>query len=184
MRTGFAEEVLVHLDAVYGFALRLTGGDEARSEELVRKAVLEAYRHRSAGTAGTDVRAWLMTILRDTFVDEHRRRREPPEPVERDDGLGRTSDREGPVFDDVEDLDPEGDFFERISDEALAEAIESLPGELRVPLVLADLEGYSYRAITEDLDLPLRTVKSRLFEARRCLQRELYEHAVERGYVS
>lgn len=184
MRTGFAEEVLVHLDAVYGFALRLTGGDEARSEEFVREAVLEAYRHRSAGTAGSDVRAWLMTIVRDTFIDELRRRRESPGPVERHDGLGRTSDRGDPVFDDVEDLDPEGDLFERISDEALAEAIESLPGELRVPLVLADLEGYSYRAIAEDLDLPLRTVKSRLFEARRRLHRELYEHAVERGYVS
>lgn len=184
MRTGFAEEVLAHLDAVYGFALRLTGGDEARSEELVREAVRQAYRHRSAGAAGTDVRAWLMTILRDTFIDELRRRREPPEPAERDDGLERTSHLGDPVFDDVEVRDPEGDFFERISDEALAEAIESLTGELRVPLVLADLEGYSYRAIAEDLDLPLRTVKSRLFEARRRLQRELYEHAVERGFVS
>lgn len=184
MRTGFAEEVLVHLDAVYGFALRLTGGDEARSEELVREAVREAYLHRNAGTSGTDVRAWLMTILRDTFIDEHRRRREPRGPVERDDGPGRVSDRMDPVFDDVEDRDPEGDFFERISDEALAEAIESLPGELRVPLVLADLEGTSYRAIAEDLDLPLRTVKSRLIEARRRLQRQLYEHAVERGYVA
>lgn len=184
MRTGFAEEVLVHLDAVYGLALRLTGGDEVRSEELVREAVLEAYRHRSAGAEGTDVRAWLMTILRDTFTDELRRRRKLPGPVERDDELGRTSDGGDPVFDDVEDRDPEGDFFERVSDEALAEAIESLPGELRVSLVLADLEGYSYRAIAEDLDLPLRTVKSRLFEARRRLQRELYEHALERGYVS
>jgi RNA polymerase sigma-70 factor (ECF subfamily) len=184
MRTGFAEEVLVHLDAVYGLALRLTGGDEARSEELVRQAVLEVYRHRSEGVAGTDLRAWLMTILRDTFIDELRRRRKPPGPVERDDGLERTSSRGDPVFDDVEDRDPEGDFFQRISDEALAEAVESLPGKLRVPLVLADMEGYSYRAIAEDLDLPPGTVKSRLFEARRRLQRELYEHAVERGYVS
>lgn len=184
MRTGFTEEVLVHLDAVYGLALRLTGGDEVRSEELVREAVLEAYHHRSAAAAGTDVRAWLMTILRNTYIDRLRRRRKPAGSVEQEGGSGWTSDRENPVFDEVEDRDPEGDFFERISDEALAEAIDSLPGELRVPLVLADLEGYSYGAIAEDLDLPPRTVKSRLFEARRRLQRQLYEHAVERGYVS
>ncbi|MFW6192138.1 MAG: sigma-70 family RNA polymerase sigma factor [Gemmatimonadota bacterium] len=184
MRTGFAEEALVHLDAVYGLALRLTGGDEFRSKELAREAVLEAYRHRSAGAAGTDVRAWLMTIVRDAFLDEVRRRSEPPRPAEQDGSSGWTSERAAPVFDEVEDRDPEGDFFERISDAALAEAIESLPGELRVPLVLADLEGYSYRAIEEDLGLPLRTVKSRLFEGRRRLLRKLYEHAVERGYVA
>lgn len=184
MKTGFAEEILGHLDVVYGLALRLTGGDEARSEELVREAVLEAYRQRSAGETGEDVRAWLTAILRNAFIDELRRRRKPPGSAGHDGGSASMSDHGDPVFDEVEDRDPEGDFFERISDQALAEAIESLARELRVPLVLADLEGYPYRAIAEDLDLPLRTVKLRLFEARRRLQRELYEHAVERGYVS
>lgn len=177
-RREFKEEALVHLDALYGLALRLTGGDEARSEDLVQEAVLKAYRSWDHFELGTNCRAWLMTILRNTFINEFRRQKNRPTPVDYDDVAER------PTFMDVKDDDPEGDFFDEIVDDEVVDAIEELEAEFRIPLVLCDLEGLSYQEIADVLDIPVGTVKSRLFRARRRLQKRLYEYAKEMGYVS
>jgi RNA polymerase sigma-70 factor (ECF subfamily) len=177
-RTQFETEALVHLDALYGLALRLTGGDAARSEDLVQDALLKAYRSWSDFTLGTNCRAWLMTILRNTFINEFRSRQRRPTPVEFDEVADRS------VFAAVENTDPEGDFFERLIDAEVIAAVDALPDEFRVPVVLSDLEGLSYQEIAEVLDIPVGTVKSRLFRARRRLQGRLYEYAVEMGYIS
>lgn len=177
-RTQFETEALVHLDALYGLALRLTGGDAARSEDLVQDSLLKAYRSWSDFTLGTNCRAWLMTILRNTFINEFRSRQRRPTPVEFDEVADRS------VFEAVESTDPEGDFFERLIDAEVIAAVDALPDEFRVPVVLSDLEGLSYQEIAEVLDIPVGTVKSRLFRARRRLQGRLYEYAVEMGYIS
>jgi RNA polymerase sigma-70 factor (ECF subfamily) len=80
-------------------------------------------------------------------------------------------------------VDPEGDFFESIVDESILEAIGELPEEYRTAVVLSDVEGMAYAEIAELLDVPVGTVKSRLFRGRRRLQAVLYEHAVEMGYL-
>lgn len=170
-RRQFEEEALLHLDALHGLGLRLTGGDEARAGDLVRETVLEAWRSWDDFEFGTSCRAWLMAVLRDTFVRESRKGERRPGPIDRDEAAGR------PARPDVGDVDPEAEFIDRIDDEELAEAIEGLEDELRIPLVLSDVEGLSYREAAEALRIPVGTVKSRLHRARTRLQRRLLDHA-------
>ena len=87
------------------------------------------------------------------------------------------------VYPQLHEEDGEGGFFDRIVDEEVIRAIEELPEDFRVPLVLADLEGIGYKEISELLEIPVGTVKSRLFRARRRLQQRLYRYAVEMGYI-
>jgi len=176
-RTQFEQEALPHLDALYGLALRLTGGDEARSEDLVQDAVLKAWRNWASFELGTNCRAWLMTILRNTFINEFRRDRSRPNPVEFDEVAER------PPGVNLFEADPEGRIFDRIIDRQVIEAIQGLPDDFRVPVVLADVEGLAYQEIAELLDIPVGTVKSRLFRARKRLQQELYTYAVEAGFL-
>lgn len=176
-RAQFEREALPHLDALYGLALRLTGGDEARSEDLVQDAVLKAWRNWDSFELGTNCRAWLMTILRNTFINEFRRDKSRPNLVEFEEVAER------PPGDSLFEADPEGRIFERIIDREVIEAIQGLPDAFRVPVVLADIEGLAYQEIADLLEIPVGTVKSRLFRARRRLQEELYAYAVEAGFL-
>jgi len=177
-RAEFEAEALPHLDALYAFASRLTGGDEARSEDLVQATCLRAFERWEQYEPGTDCRAWLMTILRSTFINEYHSRRTKPTPVDYDDVAERS------VFDGRSPDDPEARFFERIVDDRIVEAIDALPDEFRVPLVLSDLQGLKYREISDVLGVPVGTVKSRLHRARRRLQDDLHDYAVEQGIVA
>lgn len=176
-RESFEAEALVHLDALYGLALRLTGGDEAEAQDLVQESILRALRSWDSYELGTNCRAWLMTILRNTFINDFRRRQRHPSPVDYDDV------EERPIWPQLREEDPEAGFFDRIVDDRIVEAIEGLPEEFRIPLVLSDLEGLGYREIADQLDIPIGTVKSRLYRGRRRLQHELYEYARSMGYV-
>lgn len=176
-RERFEREALPHLEALFGLALRLTGGDEAQSEDLVQETILQAWQSWDSYEEGTHCRAWLMTILRNKFINVYRRRRRRPPEVE----FAEFEERS--VFLDVVEDDPEGAFFDRLVDERVIEAIQGLPEEFRVPLVLSDLEGFRYQKIAEMMNIPVGTVKSRLFRARRRLQRQLYDYAREMGYL-
>lgn len=176
-REEFEREALPHLDAVYGLALRLTGGDEARSEDLVQDAVLKAWRSWDKFELGTNCRAWLMTILRNTFINEFRRDKSRPNPVDFEEVAER------PPGDNLFEADPEGRIFDRIIDAEVIGAIQALPDDFRVPVVLADIEGLAYQEIADLLEIPVGTVKSRLFRARKRLQQDLYSYAVEMGFL-
>ncbi|MGD8497044.1 MAG: sigma-70 family RNA polymerase sigma factor [Gemmatimonadales bacterium] len=176
-REEFEREALPHLDALFGLALRLTGGDEARSEDLVQDAVLKAWRSWDKFELGTNCRAWLMTILRNTFINEFRRDKSRPNPVEFEEVAER------PPGENLYEADPEGRIFERIIDAEVINAIQALPDDFRVPVVLADIEGLAYQEIADLLEIPVGTVKSRLFRARKRLQQDLYSYAVEMGFL-
>jgi RNA polymerase sigma-70 factor (ECF subfamily) len=176
-RREFEEEALQHLDALFGRGLRLTGGDEARSQDLVQDTVLKAWRAWDSYESGTNCKAWLMTILRNTFLNEFRQKKSRPDPVDYDDV------EERPVWSQLRQEDPAGEFFDSIIDDEIVDAIEDLPETYRVTLVLSDVEGMSYREIADQLGIPEGTVKSRLYRARRRLQRELYDYAKSMGYV-
>ena len=176
-RSEFEDEALVHLEVLYGRALRLTGGDEARSEDLVQETILKAWRAWDTYETGTNCKAWLFTILRNTFINEFRRRKSRPEPVDYDDVEERPSSSR------LREEDPEGAFFEQLVDDRIVEAIEALPDAFRVPLVLSDLEGLSYGEIAEQLDVPVGTVKSRLHRARQRMKGDLYEYARSVGFL-
>jgi RNA polymerase sigma-70 factor (ECF subfamily) len=174
-RKGFEKELLTQLDGLYAFALKLSrSSDDA--EDLVSDTVVRALEKWRQYESGTNLRAWLFTILYHVFVSRKRRieRREvrPPE-----DGDG------SPMFEAVGDADPEGTFFDSFIDEQISSAIDELPDEYRESVILSDIHDLRYAEIASILGVPEGTVKSRLFRARRMLQKKLVDYAVEMGYV-
>ena len=182
-RGGFEDEALPHLDAVYRFALRLSGSaDEA--EDLVQETFLRAFRSWDQYTQGTKAKSWLFTICRNVFLRKRERVQRHDEIVS--ESAGRTGPGPtpvNPVWVSVLGVDPESDFFESIVDDRIVEAISDLPEEYRTAVVLSDLEGLPYAEIAELMEVPVGTVKSRLFRGRRQLQKVLYDYAVEMGYI-
>jgi len=175
-RRAFEAEALPHLDTVYRVALRLAG-DETQAEDLVQETMLKAYRSWHQYRPGTNVRAWLLTIVRHTFINEYRKRRRAGTEIDVSQVEAFT------VFPEVQEVDPEGRFFDQIVDDEVLRAIDALPDEFREALILSDVEGLAYAQIAQVTEVPVGTVKSRLFRARQALQRELYDYAVEMGYI-
>jgi RNA polymerase sigma-70 factor (ECF subfamily) len=175
-RQSFEREALVHLDALYRVARRLTG-NEADADDLVQETMLKAYRSWDQYQQGTNAKAWLVTILRNAFINEYRRRSRRPETVDVD------TLEPYAVFPEVQDEDPQGSFFDRIVDDEVLKAIDELPEAFREAVVLSDVEGMSYQEIARILQVPVGTVKSRLFRGRQALQAKLYRYAVEQGYI-
>src|SRR5438094_9884428 len=175
-RASFEREALVHLDSLYRVALRLTG-NAAEADDLVQETMLKAYRAWHQYERGTNAKGWLLTILRHAFINEYRRRTRHPETVDLD-AIEPFS-----VFEELQDDDPQGPFFDRIADDEVLRAIDDLPEQFRATVVLSDVEGLSYAEIARVLEVPVGTVKSRLFRARRMLQAKLYDYAVGMGYI-
>lgn len=180
---GFQDEALPHLDAVYRFALRLSGSPD-QAADLVQDTFLRAFRSWDQYTPGTKAKSWLFTICRNVFLRGRERTRRHDELVEknvdRDDTL---PDPVNPVWASVESVDPEGEFFGALVDEEILRAVEALPDEYRAVVLLSDLEGLAYQEIADVLGVPVGTVKSRLFRGRRRLQEALYAYAVEMGHI-
>jgi RNA polymerase sigma-70 factor (ECF subfamily) len=169
----FDDEVLPHLDLLYRVALRLSG-DPAQAEDLVQDAVLKALRAWSSFRPGSNVRAWLVTILRNEFINGWRKTRRAPQQVDGD-SLPEPADPHDP--------DPEGRFFAELVDEEVTAALDAPPEEFRDVVVLSDLEGLPYAEVAEALAIPVGTVKSRLFRGRRILQGLLRRYALEAGVI-
>jgi RNA polymerase sigma-70 factor (ECF subfamily) len=180
----FEEEALPHLDAVYRFALRLTGSG-ADAEDLVQDTFLRAYRAWDQYTLGTKAKSWLFTICRNAFLRSRERDTRRNELVTEAATTESTSERSGetPLFAGQADYDPEGDFFRSLVDDEVLEAVNQLPADFREAVILSDLQGLSYQEIAGVLDVPVGTVKSRLFRGRRMLQQALYEYALESGFL-
>jgi RNA polymerase sigma-70 factor (ECF subfamily) len=175
-RQAFEQEALPHLDTVYRVALRLSG-DPTQADDLTQETMLKAYRAWHQYQRGTNIRAWLLTILRHTFINQYRRQKTLGSQVDIDEIEAFT------VFHTVQDVDPEGRFFNQIVDEEVLRAIDGLPDEFREAVTLSDVEGLSYAEIGEITGVPVGTVKSRLFRARQALQKRLHDYAVEMGYI-
>ncbi len=175
-RVAFEKEALVHLDALYRVGLRLTG-NAADADDLVQETMLKAYRSWDQYQPGTNAKGWLLTILRNSFINEYRRRTRHPETVDVD------TIEPFAVFQDIQEEDPQGAFFDKIVDDEVLRAIDGLPEAFRETVVLSDVEGMSYQEIGKILGIPVGTVKSRLFRARQMLQGKLYDFAVGNGYI-
>lgn len=179
----FQQEALPQLDAVYRFALRLTGS-AADADDLVQETFLRAFRAWDQYTPGTRVKSWLFTICRNVFLrqrEQEQRRAVVAATALPADAAARVE--EGPVFHPAYQLDPEGEFFRGLIDDAVLAAITKLPEEFRDAVVLSDLERLSYAEIGRVLDIPIGTVKSRVFRGRRILQQALYDYARDAGYL-
>ena len=175
-RVSFEREALVHLDSLYRVALRLTG-NAADAEDLVQEAMLRAYRSWDRFTLGTNAKGWLLTILRHLFINEYRRKRRHPESVDLD------TIEPFALFEDRQQEDPQRAFFDRIVDDEVLRAVDQLPEAFREAVMLSDVEGLSYEEIAKVLEVPVGTVKSRLYRGRRMLQAKLYDYAVSMGYI-
>ena len=170
-RAPFEEEALTHADQLYRIALRLSGSPQT-AEELVQETYLRALRAWESYRPGTNLAAWLATILRNVYLDEARKQSRRPA---------------------VEVLDDESEYFlydqlagetplqthevvlNRLSGEAILDAIANLPENFREAVVLVDVGDFSYQDAAEILDVPIGTVMSRLHRGRRLLKRALAE---------
>ncbi len=182
-KPGFEEEALPWLDAVYRFGLRLAAGDVDRANDLVQETFLRAYRHWETYTPGTGCRSWLFTICRNAFLRGEERRGRRPEVLDADLDYSVEAVASTNALEEIRASDPERSFFDSFVDEEVLNAVERLPQEFREAVVLSDLEGMSYNEIATVMDVPVGTVKSRLYRGRRLLGKALYDYAAEMGYL-
>src|SRR5258708_6351422 len=183
-KTKFSEQAMPFMDALYTAALRLAR-NSADAEDLVQETYLKAYRAYDGFEEGTNLRAWLYRILTNTFINSYRSKKRRPDETD---------------IDEVEDLylyrrlggleaaaagrSAEDELLDWFSDSEVKEAVESLPEQFRIAVLLSDVEGFSYKEIAEILDIPIGTVMSRLHRGRKALQRQLYEFAKSRHLTS
>jgi RNA polymerase sigma-70 factor, ECF subfamily len=176
----FEREALPLLNEMYGAALRLTR-NPADAEDVLQETYLRAYRGFGTFKEGTNLRAWLYRILTNAFINTYRKRQREPQTV---------SDEEVPEWYLFEKLGGEGaeasaeaEVLESLPDEDVQEALAALPEQFRLAVLLADVEGFSYREIADILDVPIGTVMSRLHRGRRALEKRLVDVMRERGLV-
>ncbi len=180
-RKEFEELALRHLDGLYAAALRLTR-NARDAEDLVQDAILRAWRFFDKFERGTNIKAWLFKILTNTFINRYRRVTKEKSIVEgqdRDSVQERVSSQEAAE----QSADPERYLLERVLSDDVLEAIDSIPVDFRLAVILADLQDFSYKEIADILEVPVGTVMSRLFRGRRLLQKQLAEYAVASGVL-
>lgn len=181
-KEGYAEEALPWLDAVYRFAIRLTRGDRDAAEDLVQETFLRAHRFWHTFERGTNAKSWLFTICRNTYLHQQERVHAQRERPITDVGVPiDVLAAEAPLHQSSPDASH--DFFHGLIDDEVLGAIDALPDEFREVLVLSDLGDLKYAEIADVLHIPLGTVKSRLFRARRILAGRLRQYAARTGYV-
>jgi RNA polymerase sigma-70 factor, ECF subfamily len=181
-RPGFAEEALPWLDAVYRFSLRLTA-NEAEAEDLVQETFLRAYRHWDTFTPGTSARSWLFTICRNAFLRRREQQNRRRESLESELDVAVEAIAAASVLEEIRLQDPERIFFDSFIDAEVEAAVRNLPMEFRDTVILSDIEDMSYNEIAQVLDVPVGTVKSRLYRGRRLLAKALRDYATEMGYI-
>ncbi len=181
LRERFERDVLPLLSSLYGAALRLTR-NPADAEDLVQETYLRAFRGFGGFQEGTNLKAWLYRILTNSFINTYRKKQREPQTVDGPDDID-----EWYLFDKLGaqsvEASAEAEVLDKIPDEAVKAALESLPENFRLPVLLADVEGFSYKEIAEIMDSPVGTVMSRLHRGRKALQKALWDTAKERGLV-
>jgi len=180
----FEAGVLAQLDSLYRTALRLTRNPQ-EAEDLVQETMLKAFRFADSYQRGTNLRAWLFRILNTSAINRFRKQATHPVTTSLPEGedfylYNRIRDMTGQELNAA----AEDEVLSQYLDEDVYRALNNLPLNFRMPVILADIEGLSYKEIAEALQIPIGTVMSRISRARRQLQQSLWEYGKERGYVS
>src|SRR6476659_5561737 len=172
-----------HMPSLYSAAMRMTR-NPADAEDLVQETYLKAYRGFGSFQEGTNLKAWLYRILTNTFINSYRAKKRRPEQTELDEVEDLyLSRRLGGLEAAQASRSAEEEVLDHFTDDQVKQALESLPEAFRMAVLLADVEGFSYKEIAEILDIPIGTVMSRLHRGRKALQKRLYDFAVQRGLV-
>lgn len=181
LRERFERDVIPMLPSLYGAAMRLTR-NPADAEDLIQDTYLRAFRGFAGFKEGTNLKAWLYRILTNSFINTYRKRQREPQTVDGPDDIDEwyLFDRLGSRS--VEDS-AESEVLDRMPDEDVKRALESIPESFRMAVLLADVEGFSYKEIAEIMDVPIGTVMSRLHRGRKALEKALWDTAKERGLV-
>jgi RNA polymerase sigma-70 factor (ECF subfamily) len=179
-RAAFEREALVHLDALYGLAVRLTQ-NERDAEDLVQDALVKAFRFFHRFDPGSNAKAWLFKVLVNTFYNTCRKHRN----IQR---LHSEAELEGQAGQFISaastaGLNAECEILDRLAAQEIRSAMDELPEEFRLAVILCDVYDFSYKEIAEILGCPVGTVMSRLYRGRRLMQRKLFDYAVEQGYL-
>jgi RNA polymerase sigma-70 factor (ECF subfamily) len=178
-RSAFATEAMQYAPQLYSAALRMTR-NPSDAEDLVQETFLKGYRSYAGFEDGTNLRAWLFRILTNTFINTYRAKQRRPQETD---------------LDDVEDLymykrigalqsasrSAEDQMLDLFTDDEVKRSLEELPENFRLPVLLADVEGFSYKEIAEMLDIPIGTVMSRLHRGRKAMQKRLFDYTQARG---
>jgi RNA polymerase sigma-70 factor (ECF subfamily) len=180
-REDFAEQALDYAPQLYSTALRMTR-NQSDAEDLVQDTFLRAYRSFHTFRDGTNLRAWLFRIMTNAYINSYRARQRRP--IETD--LADVEDlylyRRLPNLQQAAaGLSAEDAFMDLFTDTEVKQALEELPENFRLPVLLADVDGFAYKEIAEMLDIPVGTVMSRLHRGRKAMQRALYDYAEARG---
>jgi RNA polymerase sigma-70 factor (ECF subfamily) len=181
-RAQFTQDAMQHAPQLYSAAMRMTR-NRADAEDLVQETYLRAYKGFHGYEEGTNLRAWLFRILTNTYINSYRSKQRRVQETE---------------LNDVEDLylyrrisnvdqasrSAEDTLFDLFTDDEVKAALEALPENFRMPVLLADVEEFSYKEIAEMLDIPIGTVMSRLHRGRKAMQKALADYAMERGLLA
>jgi RNA polymerase sigma-70 factor, ECF subfamily len=178
----FEEDALQYARQLYSAALRMTR-NPSDAEDLVQETFLKAYRAYDSFEEGTNLKAWLYRILTNTFINKYRADSRRPRQSE----LGDVEDlymyRRISRGDAAESRSTEERVLDGLVEDDVRRAVEELPENFRLPVLLADLEGFSYKEIAEILDIPIGTVMSRLHRGRKAMQKRLWDFAQQRGLL-
>jgi RNA polymerase sigma factor (sigma-70 family) len=175
----FDKEFMPHIDSMYNFAFRLTN-DEDDANDLVQDTYLKAFRFINSFSQGTNAKAWLFRILKNSFINDFRKKSKEPAKVDYQDVETTYNSEEDAETNQTVDLRVES-VQDLIGDE-IANALNALPVDFRTVIILCDVEGFTYEEMAKILDIPIGTVRSRLHRARMLLKEKLQSYAKSLGY--
>ncbi len=176
----FEREALPHMNALYNFALRMTT-DPDDADDLLQETYLKAYRFFDKFERGTNCKAWLFRIMKNSFINIYRRSAKEPDKVDYDEveEFYHTIRAESADPNDLQER-----LFSNLLDDDVSRALELLPEDFRTVVILCDIEGFTYEEIADFVECPIGTVRSRLHRGRKMLRSLLFEYARQRGYAT
>jgi RNA polymerase sigma-70 factor (ECF subfamily) len=181
-RKRFQRDALPLLDSLYAGALRMTR-NPADAEDLVQETMLRAYRSFDRFEPGTNLKAWLFRIMTNAYINTYRKRQREPLKVSQDDIEDFDLYQELKNHDPAYSATPESIVLDNLLDSDITQAIDDLPEQFRMAVILSDLEGFTYAEMAAIMGVPMGTVMSRLHRGRKALQKRLLDLAKEKGIV-
>ena len=174
----FEEELFPHMDALKTFAYHLTYNEED-ADDLVQETYLKAHKFIENYDSGTNAKAWLFKILKNAYINEYRKKSRRPPKVDIDEVIS-FKEGEEPKYAAFHDL--RNEIFDNTMGDEVTIALNSLPLDFRTVILLCDIESFTNEEIAKILELPIGTVRSRLFRARNMLKERLKQYALKMGY--